>query len=147
MTYRTSFLYAVAAALGLTVAAPASADPTVGVGFTITFGGGQPNVGAGLRVFSNDEEDEFAASLGLDYLFTTRNVRPSIGAAYLFDSGYVGVDLGYGLNGGGFDVGVGAGFADTEDDKRRPAPVVAPPGGEGEGGGETPTGEGPLEPV
>jgi hypothetical protein len=98
------------------VAAPASADPTIGIGFSLSFGGGQPQLGAGVRVFSDDDEDEFAASIGLDYVFTTQSVRPTIGGAYLMDDSYIGLDLGYNSTLGTFDFGAGAGFADTDDD-------------------------------
>jgi len=123
---------ALAVALGTTAAVPASADPTFGIGFSLSFGGGQPQVGAGVRVFSDDDEDEVAASVGLDYVFTSQSLRPTIGAAYLFDNGYVGADVGYNLSAGTFDVGGSAGFADTDDDD---GPGLAG-GGEGEGEGE-----------
>lgn len=126
MTQTACRMCAIAATFGLSIATPVSADPTFGIGLTITFGGGQPQIGAGVRVFSDDDEDEFVASIGLDYVITNQNFRPSIGAAYLFDSGYVGLDLGYGLNGAGFDVGIGGGYADTEDDKNRSAPAAPP---------------------
>ncbi|MFO7758021.1 MAG: hypothetical protein R6V26_05990 [Roseovarius sp.] len=115
MTPSRLWLYPLAASLG-TFAAPVSADPTIGIGFSLSFGGGQPQLGAGARVFSDDEEDEVAASLGLDYVFTTQSLRPTIGAAYLLDGGYVGLDLGYNSTLGAFDFGAGAGFADTDDD-------------------------------
>lgn len=108
-------LYALAASLCTAFAAPVSADPTIGVGFSLSFGGGQPQLGAGVRVFSDDEENEFAASVGLDYVFTTQSLRPTIGAAYMLDGGYAGLDLGYNYTLGAFDVGAGIGLADTDD--------------------------------
>lgn len=107
-------LCALAASLG-PLAAPVSADPTIGIGFSLSFGGGQPQLGAGVRVFSDDEEDEVAASLGLDYVFTTQSLRPTIGAAYLMEDSYAGVDVGYNYTLGTFDVGGGIGLADTDD--------------------------------
>lgn len=115
MTRTRLSLYALAASLSTAVAAPVSADPTIGLGFSLSFGGGQPQLGAGVRVFSNDEEDEFAAALGLDYVFTTQSLRPTVGAAYLMDDSYVGLDVGYNYTLGVFDVGGGLGLADTED--------------------------------
>jgi hypothetical protein len=38
----------------LSFAAPALADPTVGLGLTLGFGGGQPQAAVGLRVFSDN---------------------------------------------------------------------------------------------
>jgi len=108
-------LYALAASLG-TFAAPVSADPTIGIGFSLSFGGGQPQLGAGVRVFSDDDEDEFAAALGLDYVFTTQSWRPTIGAAYLMEDSYLGLDVGYNYTLGTFDFGGGLGVVDTDDD-------------------------------
>lgn len=108
-------LYALAASLGTALAAPVSADPSIGIGFSLSFGGGQPQLGAGARVFSDDEEDELAASVGLDYVFTTQSWRPTIGAAYLMNDSYLGLDAGYNYTLGAFDVGAGAGLADTDD--------------------------------
>lgn len=109
-------LYALAASLG-TLAAPVSADPTIGIGFSLSFGGGgQPQLGAGVRVFSDDDEDEVAASAGLDYVFTTQSWRPTIGAAYLMEDTYLGLDLGYNYTLGTFDFGGGVGIVDTDDD-------------------------------
>jgi len=137
---------ALAVALGTTAAVPVSADPTFGIGFSLSFGGGQTQVGAGVRVFSDDDEDEVAASVGLDYLFTSQSLRPTIGAAYLFDNGYVGADVGYDFTRGGIDFGAGAGFADTDDDDGPGLAGGGEGGGEGglAGGGEGEGGEGGL---
>lgn len=116
MTRTRLSLYALAASISTALAAPVSADPAIGIGFSLSFGGGQPQLGAGLRVFSDDDEDEFAASIGLDYVFTTQSLRPTVGAAYLMDDSYVGLDLGYSYNLGTFDFGASAGITDTEDD-------------------------------
>ena len=109
-------LHALAASVCIAVAAPVSADPTIGIGFSLSFGGGQPQLGGGLRVFSDDDEDEVAASVGLDYVFTTQSLRPTIGAAYLMDDSYLGLDLGYNYTLGTIDFGGSAGISDTEDD-------------------------------
>ena len=109
-------LYASVASLASAFAAPVSADPTVGIGFSLSFGGGQPQLGAGVRVFSDDDEDEFVASVGLDYVFTTQSVRPTIGAAYLMDDSYVGLDLGFNSTLKSIDYGASAGLVDTNDD-------------------------------
>ncbi len=115
MTLPRLSLCTLAASVGTALAAPASADPTIGIGFSLSFGGGQPQLGAGARIFSDDEEDEFAASVGLDYVFTTQSWRPTVGAAYLMDDSYVGADVGYNYTLGAFDVGGGIGLADTDD--------------------------------
>ena len=107
-------------AITLALAAPAYADPSVGFGLTVTFGGASVDYGVGARVFSGDEQDEFAASLGVDYMFQSQRIRPTVGAAYLGDGSYIGFDLGIGLNGEGIDFGVGVGGADTEDDPTPP---------------------------
>ncbi|WP_372990235.1 hypothetical protein [Sulfitobacter sp.] len=109
-----------ASALALSLASPALADPTVGFGLNLTFGGGKVNTGVGVRLFSNDEKDKAAASLGLDYMFGTQSFRGSLGAAYLMDNSYIELNGGYDFNSGGFDFGIGGGGTNTQDQ-------VAPP--------------------
>lgn len=107
-------------ALALVLAAPAFSDPSVGFGFTMTFGGESVDYGVGVRLFSDDEQDELVASLGLDYMFQSQRFRPTVGAAYLGDNSYISIDLGFGLNGGGIDFGAGIGGANTADDPTPP---------------------------
>jgi hypothetical protein len=95
-------------------ASPALADPTFGLGLTFSFGGGQPDVGVGVRVFSDDREDEFAGSLGLDYMFGSESWRGSLGAAYMMDNSYIELNSGYNFGSRTFDVGIGGGFAKTQ---------------------------------
>jgi hypothetical protein len=104
-----------ASALALTISTPALADPSLGFGLNFTFGGGTVNTGVGVRVFSDDEEDEVAASIGLDYMFGSESWRGSLGAAYMMDNSYIELNGGYDLNNGGFDFGIGGGWADTSD--------------------------------
>ena len=124
---QSSRLRPLSIAAGLTCAAlaiPASADPTFGFGLTMTFGGGQPDVGVGLRVFSDDKRDEFVGAIGVDYMFRSESWRGTVGAAYLKENAYIGLDLGFDLQGGGMDFGIGVGGVKTAD----PAPA-APAGG------------------
>jgi hypothetical protein len=97
----------------LSFAAPALADPTVGLGLTLGFGGGQPQAAVGLRVFSDNKRDKFAGTVGVDYVLGSQSWRGTVGAAYLDDDIYIGVDLGYGLSGGGLDFSIGAGGVKT----------------------------------
>jgi len=94
---------------------PAAADPAVGIGLNLTFGSNGTDMGAGLRVFSDDQKDKAAASLGLDYMFKSKSVRASVGAAYLMDNSYVEVNTGYNFKQQAFDFGVGGGFVETVD--------------------------------
>ncbi|MBU2993434.1 hypothetical protein Q4555_00410 [Octadecabacter sp. 1_MG-2023] len=103
-----------ATALAATTALPVLADPALGFGVSLAFGGGNVETGVGLRAFSDDEEDSFVASVGVDYMFQSQRVRPTVGAAYLGDDTYFGVDMGFGLNGEGVDFGVGVGGLDTQ---------------------------------
>jgi hypothetical protein len=114
----------------LTLAAPAVADPTVGFGVTYSFGGGQPQAGIGLRVFSNDEQDEFAGTVGVDYMLGTRSWRGTIGAAYLAENVFAGVDLGYDFGDGTFGFGVSAGAVKTAEPASAYVPDVADAGDE-----------------
>jgi hypothetical protein len=106
-----------ASALALTISTPALADPSLGFGLNFTFGGGTVNTGVGVRVFSDDEEDEVAASIGLDYMFGSESWRGSLGAAYMMDNSYIELNGGYNLNNGGFDFGIGGGWTDTTSDQ------------------------------
>lgn len=109
-----------ASALALTLALmpvrPVAADPAVGFGLSLTFGGGEVDAGVGVRLFSDDDEDSFAATLGLDYMLKSRNLRPTVGAAYLMDNSYIGLDMGLDLKSREFDFGVGIGGVKTEGD-------------------------------
>ena len=121
-----------ATALAIGLALPAAADPTLGFGLSITFGGNSaPETGLGLRVFSDDERDSAVASIGLDYMFQSQRLRPTVGAAYLGSNSYIGLDMGYDFSRGGLDFSVGAGLTDTQS---QAATVVVDEGGGDEGG-------------
>lgn len=104
-----------ATALALLLAAPVAADPTLGLGLNITFGGGSVDTGVGVRLFSDDRRDKGALSLGLDYMFVNQSWRPSVGAAYLMDSTYLELNGGVTIATGEFGFGFGGGYAKTED--------------------------------
>ena len=101
----TTFYAAVAAAM---IAAPALAgpmpvstsyNPTVGLGLTFAFGGdGKMETGIGLRVFSSNQRNKAAATVGLDYMFSSQRIRPTLGVAYMGSDAYIGADVGFGLN-------------------------------------------------
>lgn len=113
-------------AVSALLTAPALADPSVGFGLSVVFGGGTVETGLGLRVFSDDEEDEIAASIGIDYLFQGQSFRGTVGVAYLGDGWYIGGDVGLDLTEGGWDYGLSAGIADTDDDDPAPGPGPIP---------------------
>lgn len=131
--------YFAAAVLALSISTPAVADPAVGLGLNFTFGGGQVNTGVGVRVFSDNERNKAAASIGLDYMFTSQSWRGSVGAAYLMDNSYVELNGGYNFNGGGFDFGLGGGWADTADQSST-TDDTGGSGGPGGGGCDNPAG-------
>ncbi|MBZ4024153.1 hypothetical protein CKO11_17045 [Rhodobacter sp. TJ_12] len=126
-----------ATALLLSLTAPAIADPTLGFGLSLSFGAGKVDTGIGLRVFSDDKQDNFVGSLGVDYMFGGREFRPTIGAAYLGKNSYIGLDLGYGLKSRSIDFGLGVGGTNTS---------IGGPGNTG-GGGETTPGGGSTSPL
>lgn len=115
--------FAIICALPALMAAPAAAKPTIGLGLSVSFGGGQVNTGVGVRVFSDNRRNRAVGALGLDYMFGSQSWRGTVGAAYLGSNSYIGLDLGIGLGTGAIDFGIGAGAANT---KRRPAAAVAP---------------------
>ena len=110
---KSFFLTAVVLSLGL-AAQPAAADSSLGAGFSLSFGGGKPQAGIGIRLFSSDKRDKAAASVGMDYILGARQFRPTFGAAWMGNDTYLGADVGFGLGGGGMDFGLGLGVAQTE---------------------------------
>lgn len=115
-----------AAAVALSLAAPVAADPTLGLGLTITFGNGSVDTGLGVRLFSDDEKNQAALSLGLDYMFVNQSFRPAVGVAYLMDSSYLELNGGVMIGTGEFGLGVGGGYAKTVDQSSAPAPAIVP---------------------
>ncbi len=120
----------IALAALLCLSSPALADPTVGLGLSFSFGGGEPQTGVGLRVFSNDKRDSFVGSVGVDYMFGTQSFRGTVGGAWLSNGAYLGLDMGLDFNGGGVGFGFGAGGVGT----KAPA-VFSDDGCTGGGGG------------
>jgi hypothetical protein len=106
--------YILASLVTLGLSVPALADPTVGLGLSFSFGGGTVDTGVGVRVFSGNKRDKAAATLGMDYMFGSKRVRATVGAAYLQTNSYIGVDMGFGFNGEGVDFGLGLGGVKTK---------------------------------
>ena len=102
-----------ALAITLALTTPARADPTSGLGLSLSFGGGTPQTGIGLRLFSDNTPNSVAGSLGVDYLLKNQSWRGTVGAAYLGNSAYIGLDMGLGFGGGGIDFGFSGGVVDT----------------------------------
>ncbi len=118
---------AVGCALPALLTAPAVADPTVGLGLSIRFGGGTVETGIGLRIFSDNERDSTVGSIGLDYMFNSQSWRGTLGVAYLGSDAYLGLDLGIGLADGNLDFGLGTGYVETETPPAGVAPPPPPP--------------------
>lgn len=121
---------AIALIAPLTLASPAMADPTIGFGLSVQFGGGQVNTGVGLRVFSDDRRDKVVASVGLDYMFGSQSWRATVGPAYLGDNAYISLDLGINPQTGVRDFGIGIGGVNTSTPTTAApttAPVTPPP--------------------
>lgn len=104
----------IALATVLSLSTPALADPTVGLGLSFLFGGGKPQTGVGLRVFSDDARDSFVGSAGVDYMFGSQSFRGTVGGGYLGRNTYLGLDMGLDFNGGGVGFGFGAGGVGTK---------------------------------
>jgi len=121
---RTVNALLVGTGLSLLAIGPAKADPAVGVGVSILFGG---ETSLGLRIFSSDRRDRAAASVGLDYVFRSQRVRPTIGAAYLGNNAYIGLDMGLDLARGGVDFSAGIGVTKTKRRAAAAAPPAPPP--------------------
>ncbi len=95
--------------LGAGLSRPASADPSLGLGFSFVLGQGKPDVAIGAKLFSTDRADRGAVSVGLDYRIGAGRWRPNIGVAYLRESTYADVNIGFDPISGGTDFGAGLG--------------------------------------
>lgn len=104
----------IALATLLSLSTSALADPTVGLGLSLSFGGGKPQTGVGLRVFSGDQQGSFVGSVGVDYMFDSQSFRGTLGGAYLGRNTYLGLEMGLDFNGGGVGFGFGAGGVRTK---------------------------------
>lgn len=92
---------------------PVIADVGYGAGINYVFGKG---LSVGLRLFSDDEQDQVAGSVGVDYMLKGGSWRPVVGVVYLGDDNYGELNIGYNLKLKAFDIGVGVGYANTDDD-------------------------------
>ncbi|MFT6913892.1 MAG: hypothetical protein ACJAWL_000178 [Motiliproteus sp.] len=110
MSLKKLSLAAIAAASLITPTA--QADAGVGAGVTYVFGQG---VAVSLKVFTNDKEDHAVGSAGLDYMLGAGAWRPNVGVGYLGDSVYGDLNAGYDYQKGTWNLGMGAGAADSED--------------------------------
>jgi hypothetical protein len=120
------------------------ADPALGVSVSYVFGEG---FAAGVKVFSTDEEEEVAGYLGVDYVFMSGQVRPNLGVAYLFDSAFLGADIGWDIQDGVANFALSGGYADTTDPTEA-TPAAATDSGTGGDGGTGDDGgivEGPID--
>ncbi|MGA6106058.1 hypothetical protein [Pseudomonas solani] len=115
---RAASVAAWAVLLSMGGAAQAS-DIGFGVGVSYVFGGG---VAAGVKAFSDDQDNEMVGSVGLDYLFASSAFRPNIGVAYQGEGYFSGGDVGYNLQTQALDFGAGAGWSNSDDDHSESAP-------------------------
>lgn len=113
-------------ALGSLPTLASASNVGYGVGLSYVFGQG---FAVGVKAFSDDEADEVAGGVGIDYVFANNALRPNIGIAYLGDGYYGDGTLGYNLGSGHFDLGVGGGWSDADDKhhRRNNAPQLPPP--------------------
>lgn len=116
--------FAMICTLPVLLAAPSAADPTLGLGVSFSYGSGQVNTGAGLRLFTNDRRNSVVGSLGVDYMFNTQAWRGTVGAAYLRNRTYLGLDMGIGLLDGAFDFGAAVGVTNTKRPPRRRSTLI-----------------------
>jgi hypothetical protein len=93
----------------LGLGAPAAANPTVDFGLSFAFGDTAPQIGFGFPVYSDNRQDWLAGIIGIGSMFGLQSLRPPFGAAYIARGGYVGFDMGFGINGGGIDFGATVG--------------------------------------
>jgi hypothetical protein len=68
---------------------PAYADPTVMLGLSLNFGGGESKLGATAKLLSNDAPNEFVGAAGITYFFDDGSVGLDAGLGYTFDNSAV----------------------------------------------------------
>lgn len=102
------------------------AEPAVGLGLTFKFGQNDIDPGVALRLFSDNRQNRLAGTVGLDFLFRSWTVRPTLGASYVGKDLFFGFDfgLGGGFSSGGINTGFSGGYVNTLDPT---PPVVTPP--------------------
>ncbi|WP_415884121.1 hypothetical protein [Neptuniibacter sp. QD34_54] len=114
----------IVAAIAASLATPYSqADVGAGLGVTYIFGQG---FAVGVKAFTDDKEDKAVGSVGIDYMLSTKAWRPNVGIGYLNDNIYTDVTAGYDLQQNSWTFGLGAGAANTEEDRVEEAPAPAP---------------------
>lgn len=132
-------LAAAVVAAGMTGGA-AQADVGVGIAVSWVFGSvsGGSGPAIGFKVFSSRERDRAAGSVGLDYLFQSGALRPTIGLAYISNHVFADLNLGYNLKLNAIDAGIAIGGVNSETPPPPAGSPTPPPGGGGgTGGGET----------
>lgn len=95
----------------------AHADSNIGLGIGVTYVFGTENnrgFAVGAKLFSSNEENKAAASVGIDYMLSSSSFRPNIGLSYLYKTDfYNDINIGYDLNLKKINWGVGAGYTKT----------------------------------
>lgn len=102
------------------------AEPAVGFGLTFKFGKEEADPGLALRLFSDHRQNRLAGTVGLDFLLRSKTFRPTLGASYVGDDLFFGLDfgLGGGFSSAGINSGISAGYVNTVGPQ---TPVVVPP--------------------
>lgn len=121
---KSLFSIAAAAALAFGSSTTYANDVGFGLGVSYVFGSG---FAVGVKAFSNDEDNETVAALGLDYLIQAGAFRPNIGVAYQGEGYYTDANVGYNLGTGAIDFGLGGGASDSDDERKDPAPAAPVP--------------------
>jgi hypothetical protein len=105
---------------GLAATAANASDVGYGLGVTWVFGSGENSgLAIGPKVFSTNEEDKVAASIGIDYVLKSASFRPNVGVSYLFkEDVYTDLNVGYNLKAKAVDFGFAVGYTETKEDKK-----------------------------
>jgi len=117
---------AMACCVPVFLAGPAVADPALGFGLSVSFGGGAVDTGLGLRVFSDNIPDSTVGAAGVDYMFNSQSWRGAPGVGYLGTDSYVTLDMGIGFADGAIDFGLGAGVMRTSTPSDPLPPSIVP---------------------
>lgn len=105
----------IAGALAIMFGSAAAQADGVGIGLGLSWNFISQGPAAGIKLFSSREKDKAAASIGVDYLFSSSTIRPNIGAAYIGKDLYAGADFGYNPDMGQIDFATGLGLVNSKD--------------------------------
>ena len=98
----------------------AIADVGYGLSLSYVYGSGG-GWAFGPKLFSDDKDDKFVGSLGVDYMLNQGTWRPNVGIGDQKDNLLCNANVGYNYPSNNFNFGIGVGITNTDEDNPAPA--------------------------